>query len=65
MKASELKPVKSVYEVYFDAKLGRFVDVKTSVQLKGDLTLEINGMELPGKLDLTIGNHTVELPKKD
>ena len=65
VKASELKPVKSVYEVYFDAKLGRFVDVKTSVQLKGDLTLEINGMDLPGKLDLTIGNHTVELPKKD
>ena len=65
VKASELKPAKSTYEVYFDAKLWRIVDLKTLVQIKGDMAFEVNGMELPGKLDLTLGVHAVELPMKD
>lgn len=50
--------------VFSDDELGRFVDVKTLVQIRGDMTLKVNGMELPGKLDHTIGNHSVELAKK-
>ena len=57
VKDSELKPVKSAIEVLFDKQLGQIVKVKSMVQIKGSMTFEANGMELPGKLDLTMENN--------
>ena len=62
VKDSELKPAKSSLEIFFDRKLGRFVEVKSLIQIKGDMTFEANGMELPGKLDLTMESNIRELP---
>ena len=62
VKDSELKPAKSSLEMFFDRKLGRFVEVKSLIQIKGDMTFEANGMELPGKLDLTMESNTKDLP---
>ena len=65
VKDSELKPAKSSLEIFFDRKLGRFVEMKSLIQIKGDMTFEANGMELPGKLDLTMESNTRELqPEK-
>ena len=62
VKNSELKPAKSSLEIFFDRQLGRFVEVKSLIQIKGDMTFEANGMELPGKLDLTMESNILELP---
>ena len=65
VKESELKPAKSSLGIFFDRKLGRFVEVKSLIQIKGDMTFEANGMELPSKLDLTMESNTRELqPEK-
>ena len=45
-------------------QLGRFVEVKSLIQIKGDMTFEANGMELPGKLDLTMESNIRELPSE-
>ncbi len=62
VKNSELKPARSSLEIFFDRKLGRFIEMKSLIQIKGDMTFEANGMELPGKLDLTMENNTKDLP---
>ena len=62
VKNSELKPANSSFEILFDRQLGRFVEVKSLIQIKGDMTFEANGMELPGKLDLTMESNIRELP---
>ena len=62
VKDSELKPAKSSLEMFFDRKLGRFVEVKSLIQVNGDMTFEVNGMELPGKLDLTMESNVKDLP---
>ena len=62
VKNSELKPVKSSVEVLFDRNLGHFIEMKSLFQIKGDMTFEANGMELPGKLDLTMDSNIRELP---
>jgi len=36
--------------------------MKSLIQIKGDMTFEANGVELPGKLDLTMENNTKDLP---
>lgn len=65
VKDSELKPVKSGIEVLFDRRLAAIVEVSQMVQIKGDMTFEVNGMNLPGKLDLIIENSmNVGLKKK-
>ena len=64
VKNSELKPVKSSVEVLFDRKLGHFIEMKSLIQIKGGMTFEANGMELPGKLDLTMENNTRDLPSE-
>ena len=55
VKNAALKPAKSSVGGLFDRKLGRFVETNFQVQIKGGLTLEAAGIELPGqvKLDLT------------
>lgn len=51
---SDLKVTDSDGHFLFDADKGQVVAAKGKVQIKGTLTLEIMGMELPGNLDLTM-----------
>ena len=53
VKNAELKPAKSSVEVLFDRKLGRYVEIKLMVQVKGELTLEAGDKELPAKWENT------------
>jgi len=62
VKNSNLKPAKSSLELFFDRKQGRFVRANSLVHIKGDMTFEANGMELPGKLDLMIEQNTRDVP---
>ena len=54
VKGSELKPAESKGELLFDRELGQVVSSASSIQIVGELTLVINNMELPSKLDLKI-----------
>lgn len=60
----EIKPVNSAIELLFDRKLGRYVSEKSKIQVKGDMTFEVNGMKLPGKLDLTMEQNTKTTPQE-
>ena len=64
VKDSDLKSAKSSLGMFFDRKLGRFVEVKSLIQVKGEMTFEANGMELPGKLDLTMESNIKDLPRE-
>jgi len=57
---SDLKIESSVGTILFDREAGCVVESKGKTQIKGSLTLSVNGMEIPGALDLTTEN-TVEL----
>jgi hypothetical protein len=63
VKNAELKPAKSSVEVLFDRKLGRFVEMKMLVQVKGDLTLETGDKEFPAKVDITFEQGMEVLPE--
>lgn len=62
VKNSNLKAAKSSLELFFDRKQGRFVRTNSLVHIKGDMTFETNGMELPGELDLMIEQNTKDVP---
>jgi len=65
VKDADLKPAKSVVDLLFDREVGHFTSSKFLIQVKGDMTFDVNGMELAGKLDLTMENNTVvSAPKK-
>ncbi len=55
---SDLKVAASEGQILFAAAYGQTVLQQSKVQVTGSLKLEINGMELPGELDLTIENKT-------
>ena len=65
VKNSELKPVMSSLELFFDRKQGRYVRTKSLVHIKGDMTFDVNGMELPGKLDLMIEQNNRDIQKDE
>ncbi len=50
---SDLKIASSDGVLLFDRAQGRPVESKAVTRITGDMTFSINGMELPGKLDLT------------
>ncbi len=54
LKNSELKVAGSKTKLLFDRELGVFLEIESSVRITGDMTFEVAGNELPGKLDLTI-----------
>ncbi len=56
---SDLKIVDSESTYLFDRERGSGVSHSTKIQIVGPLTLVINGMELPGKVDLTIEEKTI------
>ena len=64
VKDSDIKAAKSKIDLLFDRQTGRFVETKNFIQVTGTMTFEANGQELPGKLDLTIEQNTIELPKE-
>ena len=51
---SDLKIKESASTVLFDRERGHVVSRASKVRIDGPLTLTINGMELPGKVDLTM-----------
>lgn len=54
VKSSDLKIESSKIEVLFDRERGVVVSTTNDGHIKGDMTFVINGMELPGKLDLEL-----------
>ncbi|MBT4866274.1 MAG: hypothetical protein HON53_14315 [Planctomycetaceae bacterium] len=58
--ASELKVESSSGTLLFDRKLGRTVSDTDKFHVTGTMTLDINGMEFPTELDLTIEKTTTE-----
>lgn len=59
---SELKITKSEGTIYFDRAKGAVVEATSKVRIEGTLKASVNGMELPGKLDLTIESKTAVQP---
>lgn len=59
VKSSDLKPGESKGEILYDRALGQAIETTSTLQIKGEMTLVINGMELPSKLDLKIESGTV------
>ncbi|MGP0062817.1 MAG: DUF6263 family protein [Isosphaeraceae bacterium] len=51
---SDLKVESSDGTILFDREAGCVVESKGKIQVKGNLTMTIQGMELPGALDLTM-----------
>ncbi|HEU4753320.1 MAG TPA: DUF6263 family protein [Armatimonadota bacterium] len=51
---SDLKIDSSSGTVLFDRESGQIVENSGAVRIVGPMTFSVNGMELPGKLDLTI-----------
>ena len=64
VKNAELKPAKSSVGILFDRKLGRYVEIKLMVQVKGELTLEADGKELPAKWENTFESGIKVLPEE-
>jgi hypothetical protein len=62
IKSSELKVTSSEGTILFDRKKGTIVESVSKLKIAGDLKTEINGMELPAKLDLTIETKTTLQP---
>jgi hypothetical protein len=62
IKSSELKITSSEGKVLFDRTLGAIVESTSKMRIEGDLKTEINGMELPAKLDLTLESKTALQP---
>lgn len=56
---SDLKIGNSLGTILFDRERGEVVDSSETLQITGTLTLSVNGMELPGKLNLTFDSSTV------
>jgi len=52
--ASNLKIGDANGVILFDQEAGRIAEETSKVQIKGDITFEVNGMQLPSQLDLTL-----------
>ena len=57
MTKSDLKIESSDGTILFDREAGCVVEAKGKTQIKGSMTFSIQGMELPGELDLTMENN--------
>ncbi len=55
---SDLKVESSSATMLFDREAGCVVETKGKTQIKGSMTLSIQGQELPGELDLTLESDT-------
>jgi hypothetical protein len=59
---SDLKVALSEGSLLFDRERGAITAANSKIRINGTLTMTINGMELPGKLDLTIESKTTLQP---
>ena len=55
---SDLKVEATAGHLLFDRETGYVVEQSSTNRITGALTLDINGMQAPGKLDLTISSDT-------
>jgi hypothetical protein len=62
VKSSELKVTASEGTILFDRQAGSIFESVSKLRIEGDMKMEINAMELPAKLDLTIENKTALQP---
>lgn len=61
--ASDLKIADSEGEILFDAQQGATYSRSDKVHITGSMTFNINGQELPGKIDLTMTQKVTQQPK--
>jgi len=59
---SDLKIADSGGSLLFDRAKGQIVEKTSKNQIKGDMTLNINNMDLAGKLDLTLESKSTLIP---
>jgi hypothetical protein len=62
VKSSDLKVTASEGTILFDRQAGSIFESVSKIRIEGDMKTEINAMELPAKLDLTIENKTTLQP---
>lgn len=55
---SDMKIESSMGTVYYDRQLGTAIESGSITRITGPMTFEANGMQLPGKLDLTLDTFT-------
>jgi hypothetical protein len=55
---SDLKIESSMGTIYYDRQMGIAVESGGITRIAGPMTFEVNGMQLPGKLDLTLDTFT-------
>jgi hypothetical protein len=61
VKGSDLKAQETEGTLLFDRELGQVVESKSSIRIVGDINFELNGMDLPSKLDLKMeSGHTIK-----
>lgn len=58
ISGSELTVKSSTIQILFDNQMGRIVRSTSKIHVAGDIKLDINGMELPGNLDLSLNIST-------
>ena len=56
---SNLKVEVSKGTILFDNEKGQTVENTSFTRVAGDMTFSINGMDFPGKLDLTMDSNSV------
>lgn len=59
---SKLTVAASEGEILFDRELGHIVETHEKLQVTGDMSFNINGMDLPGSMDLTLESTVKRLP---
>jgi hypothetical protein len=59
---SDLKIESSKGAILFDRSRGQTFESSSTTRIAGDLTMEINGMEIPGRLDLTLESSSAVQP---
>jgi hypothetical protein len=62
VKSSELKVASSEGTILFDREKGAVVESVSKLRITGDMKTEINAMELPARLDLTLDSKIVLQP---
>ena len=62
IKSSDLTVTASERTILFDPPAGSIFESVSKIRIEGDMKTEINAMELPAKLDLTIENKTTLQP---
>jgi surface antigen len=59
VKGSDLKATESESVVLFDRELGQVVETTSSIRIEGEITFNVNNMDLPSKLDLKMQSGVV------